>query len=388
MDMVNEAQKQVGVHINDEYCSRCFICSSLCPFDAIRKDPETDKMVLDIEKCQTCGLCYSSCPAQAIDIIYYDMNSLTRYLERAKQEYASDTLMIMCKGCAPETEVVEKIFGISKFVPLSVPCVGRVPENVFLKAISALGMKKIYVLACEEDYCRFERGSSVATRKILALNLLLEQLGYGKPITLRQNSLKVTVNKDKCIACGNCAYHCPYGAATLISGTADIDEASCHGCGLCVSLCPAFALELDYWEGDRISAQVSSLMSGKAKPKFLVFRCQWSVFPSLIGTTDPDVGIIELPCAGRVDALHVLEALDKGAEGVMIAACPEEDCKSETGSKEAERSITALKKTLSQIGLDEKLHFYSVSPRYPGAFDDALKDFKEKLANPSKETAE
>lgn len=386
--MVNDAQKQVGVDINDDYCSRCFICSSLCPFEAIRKDPETERMVLEIERCQACGLCYSSCPAQAIDIIYYDMDSLTRYLEKAKQEYISDSLVIMCKGCAPEREVVEKIFGISEFVPLSVPCVGRVPENVFLTAISSLGMKNIYVLACQEDYCRFDRGSSTATRKIIALNLLLEQLAYGKPISLKQNSLKVTVNKDKCIACGNCAYHCPYDAATLVSGTADIDEASCRGCGICVSLCPAFALELYYWEGDRISSQVSSLMSGETKPKSVVFRCQWSVFPSLNGTNDPDVGVIELPCAGRVDAMHVLEALSKGAEGVLIAACPEEDCKSETGSREGRRAITVLQRTLSQIGMEEKPHFCSVSPRYPGAFEDALKEFKEKLANPSKETAE
>ena len=69
------------------------------------------------------------------------------------------------------------------------------------------------ILACDEDFCRFQRGSPVTYRKILALNIMLEQLGYGKEaITLKQNSLKVTVDTDLCIACGNCVYYCPYGA--------------------------------------------------------------------------------------------------------------------------------------------------------------------------------
>jgi heterodisulfide reductase subunit A-like polyferredoxin len=109
----SENQQAVAIKINEDYCSRCCICSSVCPFEAIRRDPETGRMLLEIEKCQTCGICYSSCPAHAIDAIYYDVDSLIRYLERAKQEYESDTLVIMCKGSAPDSSAVEKLFGVS-----------------------------------------------------------------------------------------------------------------------------------------------------------------------------------------------------------------------------------------------------------------------------------
>jgi coenzyme F420-reducing hydrogenase delta subunit len=74
-----------------------------------------------------------------------------------------------------------------------------------------------------------------------------------------------------------------------------------------------------------------------------------------------------------------MEAFQNGIDGVLIAACPEEDCKSQTGSKEARRSTTALKKTLSQIGLEERLHFCSISPRYPEAFNEELKQFKVRI---------
>ncbi len=56
-----------------QHCSRCSICRSLCPYDAITKEAGTGKTLLDIAKCQVCGICYSACPSRAIDTIYYDL---------------------------------------------------------------------------------------------------------------------------------------------------------------------------------------------------------------------------------------------------------------------------------------------------------------------------
>ncbi len=385
MEITSDNKERVAVKINEDFCSSCAICSSLCPYEAIKKDPETGKMLLEIEKCQVCAICYSACPAKAINIIYYDVDSLTRYLEGAKEEYKSETLAIMCKGSAPDFSDVEKLFGISRFIPLSVPCVGRIPEEVFLRAIT-MGIRRICVLACEEDYCRFERGSSIAGRRITALNLLLEQLGYGKEaIELKQHTMKVKVDRNKCISCANCAFYCPYDAAKLESGAAEFDLNLCRGCGLCVTLCPAMALELENWEGERISALISKLSSEMVQPKILVFRCQWSVFPSLDEKFGSNVRAIDLPCAARVDPTHILGAFQGGIDGVLIAACPEDDCKSKTGSKEAQRLVTALRKTLSQIGLEERLHFCSIAPRYPETFYEELKQFEKTIASYAKE---
>jgi len=377
---LSDKQQSVALKINEDQCSSCTVCSSACPFGAIKRDPETGKMLLEIAKCQVCAICYSSCPAKAIDIDYYDINSLSLYLERAKGEYKSDSLVIMCKGCAPDFKDVEKLFGISKFIPLSIPCVGRIPVEVLLKAIATIGINSIYILACDEDYCRYERGSSITSRRAIALNVVLEQLGYGnKVIRFKQHSLKVKVDRNKCISCGNCAFYCPYGAAKLESGAAIFDLELCHGCGLCVTLCPAMALELEHWEGERISALISSLSLEMEKPKILVFRCQWSSFPSLVEELHSNVRIIDLPCAASVDPLYIVEAFRQGIDGILIAACPEEDCKSKTGSKESQRLTTALKKTLSQIGLEERLHFCSVAPRYPESFHEELQQFMKRI---------
>ena len=373
-------EQREALKLNEERCSSCSICSSLCPFEAIKRDAETGKTFIEIDKCQVCGICYSACPAKAIDIIYYDYDSLLEYLERAKREYESDKLVIMCKGSAPDFVGIERLFGVSKYVPLSVPCVGRISGEVFLKIIS-MGIKEIYVLACDENYCRFERGNLITRRRILSLNLLLEQLGYGREvITLKQNSLKVIADRDSCISCGNCAFYCPYDAVKMGSpGIAIFDLDSCRGCGLCVAMCPAMALELENWEGERISDLISRLLLEMEQPKILIFRCQWAVFPPFYGELGPNIRTIALPCAARVDTLHILEAFQKGAEGVLIAACSEDDCKLERGSGRAQHSVAALKEKLDQIGLADRLHFCYVAPRYPEEFDGELRQFSQRI---------
>ncbi len=369
-----------ALKLDDDYCSRCSICSSLCPFEAITKEAETGKILLEIEKCQVCGICYSACPARAIDIIYYDYDSLVRYLGKAKKQYKSDTLVIMCKGSAPDFGGIEGLFGVANFIPLSVPCVGRVSDEVFLKAL-AMGMEKICVLACDIDYCRFDRGSPLTRRRIIALNRLLEQLGYGSEvITLKQNSLKVKADKDLCISCGNCAFYCPYGAASLTSpGGVSFDLDACRGCGLCVAKCPALAIELEHWEKERISTLVSQLVAEMKPPRIMVFRCQWAVFPPLDGESSPNIRAIDLPCAARVDAFHILEAFQQGADGVLIAACPEEDCRQERAGARAQRSVEVLKQRLAQIGFPDRLHFCFVARRYPDEFDQELRQFSQRI---------
>jgi len=191
---------------------------------------------------------------------------------------------------------------------------------------------------------------------------------------------EIKYNEELCISCGNCAFYCPCDAISFKSPHGvSFDMNLCRGCGLCVAVCPAMAIELENWERERISGLITEAVSEMEKPGILVFLCQWTVLPSLDKQANPNVGVIDVPCAARVEGYHVLEALQKGVSGVLIAACPEDDCHRQTGSRESQRSITALEKRLNQIGLQDRLHFCTVTPRHQEELDQELEQFSQKI---------
>ena len=98
-----------AVSINQDCCSKCCVCHSICPYEAIKRDPETGKVEIDIQECEVCGICYSACPASAIEMTYYNYDNLVDYVDCMRKKVKSDTLVLMCRGNSPSTCEVEQI---------------------------------------------------------------------------------------------------------------------------------------------------------------------------------------------------------------------------------------------------------------------------------------
>ena len=62
------------ITLRDELCSRCTVCLSACPVEAISR--HEDQIVIDLDKCTICGICASVCPSGAIVPYYYGSNTL------------------------------------------------------------------------------------------------------------------------------------------------------------------------------------------------------------------------------------------------------------------------------------------------------------------------
>ncbi len=397
--MIMETKKAVGIEIYDNYCGVCEICSAVCPFEAISIAEESGKVKLDIEKCQMCGLCVSACPSSAINLVYYDIETLTKNLQKQMVEKGSKTLVLSCRGSNPVSHSIGEMLEeekVENFISLRLPCVGRVPPEFFLKTM-ALGVEKIVIIQCEEDYCRFKKGSLIGTNRVLLLRALIDDLGYDpNTLTLMKNSMKAVYDTEKCVGCGKCVFICPYDAIEWNSiGTPEINLEACLGCGACAVVCPHQAIELRGYEYEPVSQLIQrySIKARKAKskgvtPVVIVFCCQWSEFSALDniqkGSLGENVMIIEVPCAKGLDPLHVLEALYSGFDGVLAVTCPEEECKLEEGKEMAERNVFSLKKVLRQLNLEDKFENCTATPKYPGNFNSKLDSFIQRISSITK----
>jgi heterodisulfide reductase subunit A len=57
-------------------------------------------------------------------------------------------------------------------------------------------------------------------------------------------------------------------------------------------------------------------------------------------------------CAGRVDPSFILEALKRGADGVLVAGCRLGECHYQKGNYQALQRVNVLRGVLGEIGIN------------------------------------
>jgi coenzyme F420-reducing hydrogenase delta subunit len=94
----------------------------------------------------------------------------------------------------------------------------------------------------------------------------------------------------------------------------------------------------------------------------------------------PDVRIIQVPCTGKVDILHLLTAFEEGADGVFVAGCLEGDCHFIEGNLHAKRRVTRVKEILDQVGIGgDRLEMYNLSAGQGGRFAEIAREMDQKI---------
>ena len=386
-------EQTLVVSINQDYCSRCSICYSICPYEAIHRDAETGKVEIDLQKCQVCGICYSACPVFAIEIVYYDYDGLVKYVENAQKRLGAETLVLMCRGNSPSTGEVEKILAeqglsIKNYVPLRLPCSGRVPTEFIFKVLK-LGIKNIVSIQCEDDFCRFKEGTKINARRLFLSGKILEELGFSKDaVRVIKYSRKVVYDTAKCVGCDKCVFICPYEAIEVEPfATPKILYEYCMGCGACALVCPHHAIQIEGFEFENVLKRYAdSALKLKAEgksPVILVFCCQWSEFSVLDHPENVffkrNAVVLEIPCFKALDPFHVVNALRNGFDGVMAVVCSAEDCKLQEGRDVAERNMDVLMNVLKKMNLSERFELFEASPRQFSNFEKKLDEFVKKL---------
>jgi coenzyme F420-reducing hydrogenase delta subunit/Pyruvate/2-oxoacid:ferredoxin oxidoreductase delta subunit len=365
-----EVWSRFVLRLNADHCGGCRICTTICPYDAISISPGATTAKIDLEKCQACGLCYSACPAGAIESGYYDFASLARNVQSSVRANGYKAIALTCRGSTPAREEIEEILGVSGFVPICLPCVGRTPPEFFLKALT-MGIERIAVIPCQDDHCRFQDGSRISRSRFLLMQSLLQELNYDPGVLIFREAEGpiATVDEDLCAGCGTCIGICPYGAIradgkngnTLF--VAKINPDLCQGCGLCAANCPSRAIEISRFADPQMIAQIdAALTTGPqgGNPRVLGFRCNWCSYEDddlpfdRLCYSSQNIEVIGVPCVGRVDPLHVLWAFLNGADGIFLGGCPPGDCRYVSGSDQVETRFTRLQELLDASGFDSR----------------------------------
>jgi ferredoxin len=53
---------------NEDRCTHCGACITICPSGAFELDPKTRRVAFYNEKCVACGLCIKACPPRAMEV--------------------------------------------------------------------------------------------------------------------------------------------------------------------------------------------------------------------------------------------------------------------------------------------------------------------------------
>ncbi len=135
--------------------------------------------------------------------------------------------------------------------------------------------------------------------------------------------------------------------------------AACMACGMCVSACPGQALSLPGPNGNGLSARNMNTV---------IFACQNSAYEAYrlaekMGMGKIEAQVVKVSCGGSVKLENMLEALEQGAEAVMVLVCHHDSCASLSGSLLAEGRVKLANKMLEEVGVGGgKILFASLSP--------------------------
>ena len=116
-------------------------------------------------------------------------------------------------------------------------------------------------------------------------------------------------------------------------------------------------------------------------PKIVAFCCEQSGIPAaemaetLNLSVHANLEIVPVPCAGRIETVFLLKALERGADGVIVFACYEENCQYLIGNMRAKSRLLYAQNLLQKIGLEkERLEICNIATNSGVKFAETLKD--------------
>lgn len=129
-------------------------------------------------------------------------------------------------------------------------------------------------------------------------------------------------------------------------------------------------------------------MNKDFEPKIIAFLCNWCSYAGadLCGVSryqyPTNIRIIRVMCSARVPPHIMLEAFEKGADGVLLAGCHPGDCHYISGNYYTEKRAKATKKLMEYAGVEpQRLRLEWVSASEGERFSKLVAQFVDEIKN-------
>ncbi|OEU52770.1 MAG: F420-nonreducing hydrogenase [Desulfobacterales bacterium S3730MH5] len=95
----------------------------------------------------------------------------------------------------------------------------------------------------------------------------------------------------------------------------------------------------------------------------------------------PDnVKIVQVPCTGRIEVLHLLKPFEEGADGVYVAGCQQDSCRYVSGITRATKRVARVKRILEQLDVEpDRIDVFNLSAANGQGFVEIAHRMVEKL---------
>ncbi len=93
-----------------------------------------------------------------------------------------------------------------------------------------------------------------------------------------------------------------------------------------------------------------------------------------------NIKIIRVPCTGKVDVMHLLRAIQKGADGAYCVGCLEGACHYNAGNLRCRERVEYVGMLLEEIGLEaDRVRMYNLSSGEGPTFAAYAKEMTENI---------
>lgn len=128
------------------------------------------------------------------------------------------------------------------------------------------------------------------------------------------------------------------------------------------------------------------MSENRFEPEIVAFCCHYCAYAAadLAGVMrlqyPTNIRIIEIPCSGTIDVLHLLKAFEQGADGVLVAGCLKGGCHFIEGNIRAERRVERAKSILDKVGLGkDRLEMFFMSSSEGARFAQVAREMTERV---------